>query len=106
MPRPASPSSFQTPPEIGRMGQSVGAWQPLGRRYRPPCLEPSFTVSRLRPFFRRRESVARPQRVAIRARKPCLLIRRRLRGRYDGFMVTYPSNEPENLAVQGHLGQG
>jgi hypothetical protein len=38
-------------------------------------------VSCFRPFFRRRESTARPQRVAMRARNPCLLIRRLLRGR-------------------------
>jgi hypothetical protein len=44
-------------------------------------------VSRFRPFFRRRERTARPQRVAMRARNPCLLIRRLLRGRYDGFIL-------------------
>src|SRR5438128_4127125 len=52
--------------------------------YRLRCLDGRRTTRRLRPFFRRRDSVARPQTVFIRARKPCLLTRRRLRGRYDG----------------------
>ena len=55
-------------------------------RQEPPCFDGSETVSRLRPFLRRRESTARPQRVAMRARNPCLLMRRLLRGRYDGFI--------------------
>src|SRR3989449_11265801 len=53
-------------------------------RYRLRCLDGVRTVRRLRPFLRRRESVARPQTVFIRARNPCLLVRRRLRGRYVG----------------------
>src|SRR2546422_5586169 len=53
-------------------------------RYRLRCLDGIRTVRRLRPFLRRRESVARPQTVFIRARNPCLLMRRRLRGRYVG----------------------
>jgi hypothetical protein len=56
------------------------------RRQEPPCFDGRETVSRLRPFLRRRESTARPQRVAIRARNPCLLILRLFRGRYDGFI--------------------
>src|SRR5919108_1414787 len=52
--------------------------------YRLRCLEGERTVRRLRPFLRRRDSVARPQTVFMRARNPCLLMRRRFRGRYVG----------------------
>ena len=38
---------------------------------------PGQTVSRLRPFARRRFSVFRPPGVFIRSRKPCVLARRR-----------------------------
>src|SRR5438046_5037557 len=41
-------------------------------------------VRRLRPFFRRRDRTARPHTSFMRARNPCLLMRRRLRGRYVG----------------------
>src|SRR5712691_7481488 len=54
------------------------------RGYRLRCLDGILTTRRLRPFLRRRDSVARPQTVFIRARNPCLLMRRRLRGRYVG----------------------
>jgi hypothetical protein len=60
------------------------------RPQEPPCFDGSETVSRFRPFFRLRDSTARPQRVAIRARNPCLLMRRLFRGRYDGFMALPP----------------
>jgi hypothetical protein len=49
-------------------------------------LEGSLMARRLRPFFRRRLMISRPQRVAIRARKPCRLLRRRLCGRYVGLI--------------------
>jgi hypothetical protein len=62
-------------------------------------------VSRLRPFLRRRDSTARPHRVAIRARNPCLLIRRLFRGRYDGFIRVSLQNEPWNLAGGVRRGQ-
>lgn len=48
----------------------------------------SFTVSRLRPFLRRRLSTSRPHRVSIRARNPCLRMRRLLRGRYVGLPIS------------------
>src|SRR6185295_7065940 len=38
------------------------------------------TLRRLRPFWRRRASTARPRRVRIRTRKPCVRLRRRLLG--------------------------
>ena len=79
--RPA-PSPFgQAAPDIGCAGEPVGPLQALRFRQEPPCLEGIETVSRFRPFLRRRDSVALPQGVAIRARNPCLLIRRRFRGR-------------------------
>jgi hypothetical protein len=62
-------------------------------------------VSRFRPFFRLRESTARPQRVAIRARNPCLLMRRLFRGRYDGFIPRILQSEPGKLAGKDHRGQ-
>ena len=46
------------------------------------------TEMRLRPFRRRRLKVSRPHFVSIRARKPCLRIRRVLRGRYVGLPMT------------------
>src|SRR6201988_2454178 len=52
--------------------------------YRLRCLDGILTTRRLRPFLRRRDSVARPQTVFIRARNPCLLMRRRFLGRYVG----------------------
>jgi hypothetical protein len=66
---------------VGGAREPVGSWQARRRRQEPPCFDGSDTVSCLRPFFRLRDSTARPHRVAIRARNPCLLIRRLLRGR-------------------------
>ena len=53
-------------------------------------LLPTTTARRARPFFRRRERVARPPRVFILARNPCLLTRLRLRGLYVGFIRDSP----------------
>ena len=50
-------------------------------------LDGSRTVRRLRPFFLRRLSTSRPHRVAIRARKPCVRMRRLFRGRYVGLPI-------------------
>jgi hypothetical protein len=66
---------------VGRAYEPMGSRQARRSRQEPPCFDGIETVSCFRPFFRRRESTARPQRVAIRARNPCLLIRRLLRGR-------------------------
>ena len=52
----------------------------------------SWTVSRLRPFLRRRLRTARPQRVAMRVRNPCFRIRRVFRGRYVGLPIQTPRN--------------
>lgn len=72
--------------EVVRPGQSPAAGQPLARQ-RPPCLDGTRTVRRLRPFLRRRLKTWRPQRVFMRARKPCFAVRRLLRGRYVGCIV-------------------
>lgn len=72
--------------DIGGPAEPLCAIEPLSLRQYPPCLEGTVTVSRRRPFLRRRDRIARPQRVAIRARKPCLFDRRLLRGRYVGFI--------------------
>ena len=77
----AAASVGKAPANVGRAREPVGPREARRGRQEPPCFDGSETVSRLRPFFRRRERTARPQRVAIRARNPCLLIRRLLRGR-------------------------
>lgn len=85
------PASFgETATEVRRPSESGDSPEPLTRRQRPPCFEGMRTVRHFRPFLRRRDSTARPQRVAMRARKPCLLRRRLLRGRYDGFISYWP----------------
>ena len=77
---------------VGRAPEPMSSRQTRRSRQEPPCFEGSDTVSRFRPFFLRRDSTARPHRVAIRARNPCLLMRRLFRGRYDGFI---PQNPPK-----------
>jgi len=67
--------------KVRRAREPMGPRQARRIRQEPPCFDGSETVSRFRPFFRRRERTARPQRVAMRARNPCLLIRRLFRGR-------------------------
>jgi hypothetical protein len=70
MAQPTAFSLLQRPPDLGGRRQTPGLRIPLTLRQEPPCLLPTATVSRFRPFFRRRDSTARPQRVAIRARNP------------------------------------
>ena len=91
--------------DIGRAREPVGPRHARRWRQEPPCFDGSETVSRLRPFLRRRDSTARPHRVAIRARNPCLLMRRLFRGRYDGFIRVSLQNEPWNLAGGVRRGQ-
>ncbi len=79
----------ETAANVGRARETMVSRQARRWRQEPPCLEGSDTVSRFRPFFRLRDSTARPQRVAMRARKPCLLMRRLLRGLYDGFIPAF-----------------
>jgi len=96
---PAAPSLGEAPADVRRAREPVGSRQARRGRQEPPCFEGSETVSRLRPFLRRRERTARPHRVAMRVRKPCLLIRRLLRGRYDGFMRASLQSEPGKLVT-------
>lgn len=65
----------------------------------PAYFEGRRTVNRLRPFFRRRLKVARPQRVDIRSRNPWVLMRRLLRGRYVGLPIQY-SEKIENQTAK------
>jgi hypothetical protein len=90
---------------VGRARKPMGSREARRWRQEPPCFDGSDTVSRFRPFFRRRESTARPQRVAIRARNPCLLMRRLFRGRYDGFIRGILPSEPGKLVEKEYLGQ-
>jgi len=90
---------------VGRAREPVGPREARRWRQEPPCFDGSDTVSRFRPFFRRRERTARPQRVAIRARNPCLLIRRLFRGRYDGFIRGALPSEPGKLVGRDGWGQ-
>ena len=77
----ATPALREAAANVGGAREPMGSRKARRRRQEPPCFDGSDTVSRFRPFLRRRESTARPHRVAIRARKPCLLMRRLLRGR-------------------------
>jgi hypothetical protein len=81
MPEAATPALGEAAADVGGAREPVGPRKARRRRQEPPCFDGSETVSRFRPFLRRRESTARPHRVAIRARNPCLLMRRLLRGR-------------------------
>ena len=67
---------------------SLAAGYGESRAYAPAYLEGNWTVSRLRPFLRRRLRTSRPHLVAIRSLKPCVRIRRLLRGRYVGLPIT------------------
>jgi hypothetical protein len=100
------PSLGHAPADVRRPRQPARPGEPCRCRQEPPCFEGSEMASRFRPFFRRRDSTARPQRVAIRARNPCLLIRRLFRGRYDGFMRGLLPSEPGKLAGEAAEGQG
>ena len=92
-----APAMGQAAANVGRAREPAGSRQARRWRQEPPCFEGNETVRRLRPFFRLRDRTARPQRVAIRARNPCLLMRRLFRGRYDGFIREFLQNEPWNL---------
>jgi hypothetical protein len=82
----AAPAMGKAAANVRRARETMSSRQTRRTRQDPPCFDGSETVSRFRPFLRRRDKTARPQRVAMRARNPCLLIRRLLRGRYDGFI--------------------
>jgi hypothetical protein len=90
----AAPSSRETAANVRRAGEPVGSRQ---ARQEPPCFEGREIASCFRPFLRLRDRTARPHRVAMRARNPCLLIRRLLRGRYEGFIGSFLQSEPGKL---------
>jgi hypothetical protein len=101
-----APAKVEAAADVGRAREPMGPRQARRWRQEPPCFEGKETVRRLRPFLRLRDNTARPQRVAIRARNPCLLIRRLFRGRYDGFIRVVLQNEPWKLLGRVRLGQG
>ena len=101
----AAPAMSEAAAKVGRAREPVSPREARRCRQEPPCFDGSDTVSRFRPFFRRRESTARPQRVAIRARNPCLVIRRLFRGRYDGFIRGILPSEPGKLVGREGWGQ-
>jgi hypothetical protein len=101
----AAAAMGETAANVGRAREPMSSRKARRWRQDPPCFDGSDTVSRFRPFFRRRESTARPQRVAIRARNPCLLIRRLFRGLYDGFIRGVLPSEPGKLAGREGSGQ-
>jgi hypothetical protein len=86
----AAPAMSEAVANVGRAREPNGSRVARRWRQEPPCFDGNETVRRLRPFLRRRERTARPHRVAIRARNPCLVIRRLFRGRYDGFIRGLP----------------
>lgn len=89
-PAPASATRQQAVADISGTRQAKSPRESPLSRQRLPCLDGMETVSRFRPFLRRRDSTARPQRVAMRERKPCLFMRFLLRGRYVGFILVVP----------------
>ena len=85
--RPGNGPLGSSPAATAQTARAPSGASPPMASYRPPCLLGSRTVNNFRPFFLRRASVARPHRVDIRARNPCLLTRFRFRGRYVGCMT-------------------
>jgi hypothetical protein len=81
-------ASLRVVPTPGRLLSSAAGSEESRGAYTPAYLEGSWTVSRLRPFFRRRLRTSRPHLVAMRNLKPCVRIRRLLRGRYVGLPIT------------------
>jgi hypothetical protein len=75
-------------PAPGQLFSSAADCEESRGSYTPAYLEGNWTASRLRPFFRRRLRTSRPHLVAMRNLKPCVRIRRLLRGRYVGLPIT------------------
>lgn len=104
---PAPTSLLEQSANQSAPGEPTGPREPLRWRQDPPCLFGIRTVRTRRPFLRRRLRTARPQRSAIRARNPCLLTRRLLRGRYDGFMFGFlPFRKGAKVPERRPPGQG
>jgi hypothetical protein len=81
-------ASLHVAPTPGRFLSSAAGCEESRGAYTPAYLEGNWTVSRLRPFFRRRLKTSRPHFVAMRNLKPCVRMRRLLRGRYVGLPIT------------------
>jgi hypothetical protein len=81
-------ASLHVVPAPGRLLSSAAGCEESRGSYTPAYLEGNWTVSRFRPFFRRRLKTSRPHLVAMRNLKPCVRIRRLLRGRYVGLPIT------------------
>ena len=95
--KPPPPARLEDPSKVTSPRQTGSLAKALRLRQRPPCFVGTPTVSRFRPFFRRRDSTALPHRVAIRARKPCRFTRFRFRGRYVGCIaIPIPRVSPES----------
>jgi hypothetical protein len=101
----AAPAMSEAAANVGRAREPNGSRVARRWRQEPPCFDGKETVRRLRPFLRRRERTARPHRVAIRARNPCLVMRRLFRGRYDGFIEGFLPSEPGKLVGRERWGQ-
>lgn len=69
-------------------------WSGDGRARPPSRSTPDQAVSRARPFLRRACTMARPARVRMRIRKPCLRARRRLLG-WNVRFTEEPSREKQ-----------
>jgi hypothetical protein len=89
-------ASLHVVPAPGRLLSSAAGCEESRGSYTPAYLEGNWTVSRLRPFFRRRLKTSRPHLVAIRNLKPCVRIRRLLRGRYVGLPITMLQKQKTN----------
>jgi hypothetical protein len=99
----ASPAGAHSCAELGGLGDPMRPRQHESGGKRQ-------TASLLRPLRRRAERIARPARVRMRRRKPCVLARRRLFGWYVRLLMGYPlflvPEEPGTLVkVCGRGGQ-
>ncbi len=86
-------ASLHVVPVPGRPLSSAAIHEESQRPYTPAYFEGSWTVSRFRPFLRRRLRTSRPHLVAIRNLKPCVRMRRLLRGRYVGLPIQCSRNQ-------------
>src|SRR6185503_7846498 len=94
----ASASLYALPIQV-RPLSSAGSCEGSRVTYAPAYLVGSWTVSRLRPFLRRRLRTSRPHLVAMRNLKPCVRMRRLLRGRYVGLPITVLQKNREDQKV-------
>ena len=89
--------------DLEQVERLVLAERLAGWRERYPDLAVQ-TASRLRPLLRRAERIARPARVRMRRRKPCVLARRRLFGWYVRLLTRFSAGSLES-GVQGRPGR-